>query len=429
MKKFSSILFVFLLVFSAFSGFALNLSAASAVVYVKDGGTGNGSSASSPLGSLLDAYSTLGVNGGTIILTDITTVPNSGTNENNSENKTNGYFSEPVHTGKVVVTSLNASAPATLFFDVEKSTEYLLSGPTKFENLVISSGEVASSYNIIFEGRGNHLIMGEGLTMYDNGSIANFASTKVIVAGLCARGSEYDGFLDDVPHVTLYSGNYAIIATYTYYVNIDKGALSGDAFIDVLGDITVYEFSGQCHGDSNQTYTTGASIITLKGVITRNHFIFPGNNHTSAADNTTFLIYDGADIVDANGLTVTTINGLGKITTLRAYYEDNSISAQTLATFIGSSPLTKAGATSDFAKLSTYTGALPPAEVGLNGTSPSETTAASQTSTASQTSAAVTTAPATEASTQTSDCFVVISAAALTGLAAVIFISKRAKQE
>ena len=46
----------------------ISMSAASGVVYVKDGGTGDGRSASSPLGSMLDAYNALGTDGGTIVV-------------------------------------------------------------------------------------------------------------------------------------------------------------------------------------------------------------------------------------------------------------------------------------------------------------------------------------------------------------------------
>lgn len=413
MKKYISVALTLIFICTAFTALSINLSAASAVVYVKDGGTGNGSTSSSPLGSLTDAYNALGASGGKIVLTGETTVPSNGTNQMNSAGKTTGVFSEPVHTGKVVVTSADTANPSTLFFDVSKSTEYLLSGPTRFENLVISTGEVTTD-NIYFEGRGNHLIMGEGITMYDNKTVANYASTKVYVLGLCTRGSEYEGFNDDVPHVTLYSGNYAFVAAYTSYVNLDKGVLTGDAFIDVLGNITVYEFICHNHGDSSQTYSTGLVTLTWKAVITRNHYFFPGNNNTTAAEKTTMLIYNGANLVDSANATVA-INGLGKITTLKTYYEDSSASAQTLATAIGSVTLTKSGATAEYAKLSTYAGSYPAAEPALGG-SPSETTAAS------------TTTGSNESSTQTGDYTFVILTASLIGLAAVILISKKAKE-
>ena len=70
MKKFTFLLFV--LLFSAL--IALTAFAAEKTVYVKDGGSGDGTSASSPVGSLATAASKLSGNGGKIVLVGDTTV-------------------------------------------------------------------------------------------------------------------------------------------------------------------------------------------------------------------------------------------------------------------------------------------------------------------------------------------------------------------
>ncbi|MBQ7660434.1 MAG: hypothetical protein IJS44_00080, partial [Clostridia bacterium] len=68
----------------------LSAVAAESTVYVTDGGSGDGTTAASPLGSLADAYAALGDDGGKIIITDTVSIATS--------------FVEPAHTGKVTLT-------------------------------------------------------------------------------------------------------------------------------------------------------------------------------------------------------------------------------------------------------------------------------------------------------------------------------------
>lgn len=62
------------------------------VVYVSDGGTGNGATAETPVGTLGDAYAVLGESGGTIVVVGKVSVSD--------------HFVEPSHSGMVTVTQV-----------------------------------------------------------------------------------------------------------------------------------------------------------------------------------------------------------------------------------------------------------------------------------------------------------------------------------
>ena len=70
MKRFTLLLLCALFVLSSSVLFALPASAAEKIVYVNDGGTGNGSSSASPFGTLDAAYNALSATGGTIAIVE-----------------------------------------------------------------------------------------------------------------------------------------------------------------------------------------------------------------------------------------------------------------------------------------------------------------------------------------------------------------------
>lgn len=149
MKRLIAILVITVLLFSLF----IPVSAADeAVVYVRDGGTGDGSSKDSPVGTLEDAYSIL------LNKTEIKTDPNAvgvivicGTLTVTDHFNYNGDFS---HKGRVIYTSsyggelfdarlvIHASSKSSL--SVSDEHRFVLGGPTRFENLTIDRGEGAA---------------------------------------------------------------------------------------------------------------------------------------------------------------------------------------------------------------------------------------------------------------------------------------------
>ncbi len=136
-----------------FASMIPTVSAASeAAVYIRDGGKGDGSSASSPVGSLEDAYGVLFSNSsiendhdsrGVIVICGTLTV--------SDHFNYNGKIS---HKGRVTYTSsyLGKQFDARLLISVASKSSlsvsdehrFVLGGPTRFENLIIDRGEGSS---------------------------------------------------------------------------------------------------------------------------------------------------------------------------------------------------------------------------------------------------------------------------------------------
>ncbi|MBQ4150930.1 MAG: S-layer homology domain-containing protein [Clostridia bacterium] len=117
------------------------------VVYLANGGNGNGASASAPLGSLKDAYAAIGNNDGVIVIC--------------GEYKYSSAHISPNHTGKILVTSVYdgvdyRASGAKLVMDAN----YYIGGETTFDGIHIDS---IRSY-VGFFGNYEKLIFGENIT-------------------------------------------------------------------------------------------------------------------------------------------------------------------------------------------------------------------------------------------------------------------------
>ena len=130
---------------------AVPVNAAEAVVYVKDGGTGNGGSPSSPVGTLEAAYARV------LEISEIKNDPNAeavivicGTVTISDHFNYNGKLA---HKGKLTYTSvygedfratsdarLVVSAPSKSALSVNDEHRFVLGGPTRFEALTIDRG-------------------------------------------------------------------------------------------------------------------------------------------------------------------------------------------------------------------------------------------------------------------------------------------------
>ncbi len=124
---------------------ALPAAAADKVVYVKDGGTGDGSAADAAVGSLADAYAALGAGGGTIVV--VGTIQAVG----------DAAFTEPEHTGPVTVTGKLGETDYNAVLKVT-TNHFLCSGDTTFDNLTL---ELSGTH--VIRARFHHLTFGEGL--------------------------------------------------------------------------------------------------------------------------------------------------------------------------------------------------------------------------------------------------------------------------
>ena len=160
MKK----IIVFALIMILAMSLVPSISAAEAVVYVKDGGTGNGASPTTPLGSLEAAFTKLGTAGGTIVLVGKCTL---AANITFDGGKKIGFQSAP-HTGLVTITSTYSgvdyaqTSGAQLYF--AGAIHYRLNGPTTFKNLNFDF----EGKNNIMAARFNPLTFDEGCVMLKN---------------------------------------------------------------------------------------------------------------------------------------------------------------------------------------------------------------------------------------------------------------------
>ena len=134
MKKATRILSFIICVLLTFS-LIPSVQAAEKAVYVKDGGSGSGESAASPVGSLATAFSKLGTNGGTIVVCGPVSL--------------SAKLQPSAHKGKVVITSLYGGVDyrTTANARISVNANIVLSGETEFNNLNIVATVAKSATN------------------------------------------------------------------------------------------------------------------------------------------------------------------------------------------------------------------------------------------------------------------------------------------
>ncbi len=234
---FSAVLLLSLSLFSAVSAYAADTEA---VVFVRDGGTGDGSSAASPLGSLSDAYASLGTEGGRIVISGTYTMTDA--------------FTEPAHEGKITLTQKHEnddySASGSLYTG-GAGRRYILNGETTFENIRFTTKNnggllIIAQYNPVEFGLG---VVCEGF----DGSLVASAVTLL--------GGKNSGVTplytpDGSSHITVRSGNELLVAGLDRYMpsNIKH------ARIDVYGGEIKTLYGGNINGGSGKS-----AVISIYG--------------------------------------------------------------------------------------------------------------------------------------------------------------------
>ena len=291
----------------------LTVTASAATVYVSDGGTGNGASASAPLGSLTDAYTTLGDDGGEIVLCGTVTVPL------HKGDTTRTAFVEPAHTGKITVRGETAST--VLLF--ASPYEYHMSGETEFKNMTISSGDYVKGISIC--ARGHHLTMGEGLTMHSTGVVSGTTQvgSKVYLSGGCIPNATVDGYLNCANHLTVKSGTYWGIIGFNRGLNV---ATAGSSTIEVGGDVATHYLIAGSSGTSSFV-APSASEIYIIGDLTVTQQISLGNQNSDVTSfDSNLILLDGKVDFTENFIDYTARK---RMTTLDIYYDTASEAATT----------------------------------------------------------------------------------------------------
>ena len=223
MKQYFRLMAVLLVCLLACIGAA----AADTTVYLNDGGTGDGTSASAPLGDMTEALIKV-ADGGKVVITDTYTIGD--------------IFEMPQHKGDVCITG------GTLIMAGDPANRFYVSGPgkTTFEQITLRDG---TGKGFCIAGRFNEIVMGEGI---------DTTTAKIYVIGGYQKEFPEDMQLGLDAHVTIKSGKYHAVA------GSSRGASSimfeGTSHITVDGGEVNMLFGGSINGSG-----MGGADITVNG--------------------------------------------------------------------------------------------------------------------------------------------------------------------
>jgi len=363
MKKLFSVLICAILLLSVMPVFAY---AADKVVYVKDGGTGDGSSPDKAVGTIVDAFAAVGDSGTIVVCGKLTLSGNT--------------LGLPKWAGTITITSIYGgtnyitSAAAELYF--AGAYRLIFSGAVTMENITFSIPD-----SILIVANYNKIVMGEGIT------VNQYSGSKgIYLVGGTQNGVEGEFTARDLnSNIVIKSGAYYLISAFSRQINDNY---TGHGRIDVYGGTINLLLAGPVNngtGASAELNIYGGEIATV--------------GLAGLASNSSVLI-KGDTVVNLYGGQINSFDTFG--------VEGKSILNYTTGAQTGIEILT-IGFT-DVNKIS----------------APAETTAASTTA-ASTTTASATTAASTGDSTapSTLDSAVIMTAAALIALLTVTVISKK----
>lgn len=339
----NSRLFYFLTICVIMAAFAVSAFATD-VVFIKDGGKGDGSSASSPVGNFTDAINALSADGGKVVVCGVCTI---------SE-----QFIEPTHTGTITVTSKHDGVDYATSKNaaIEFYQNYYLSGPTVFNYITLRACTESKThpYNAIF-GRANDLTIGtavnsevgEGCSTYLSligGSTTvykNKTANIVVKSGTWQRfrgGANKGGSTNYDVNITISGGTFrervvlasaaanassshtgdinATIKGGTFLAGIflagnslDTDVYSGNSTLTINGG-TFYETIGVCFdnvGDFN-----GSFDITINGGEFQHLVAMTGSDSLAGDMNTSISYGDNIDLEAAESGKISFTNYLRK---------------------------------------------------------------------------------------------------------------------
>ncbi len=223
MKQYFRLMAVLLVCLLACIGAA----AADTTVYLNDGGSGDGTSASAPLGDMTEALVKV-ADGGKVVITDTYTIGD--------------IFEMPQHKGDVSITG------GTLIMAGDPANRFYVSGPgkTTFEQITLRDG---TGKGFCIAGRFNEIVMGEGI---------DTTTAKIYVIGGYQKEFPEDMQLGLDAHVTIKSGKYHAVA------GSSRGASSimfeGTSHITVDGGEINMLFGGSINGSG-----MGGAEMTVNG--------------------------------------------------------------------------------------------------------------------------------------------------------------------
>ena len=229
----------------------IGVCAADDVVYLVDGGIGDGSSPASPMGDMADAFVALPY-GGTIVVTGDYTFKNSV----NYDASLPG-FTSPAADGTIVITGNYGGTDYNARLICADGSRYVCTANTTFENITIYNG---NNKTFVMSGRFFHLTFGKGTKM---------EKVEVHVIG----GLDHTNSVISVPdddytkdsHITVLDGTIAELTGLGRNVARYAAAnYTGTAYITIGENGTVNKLFGAYRWGS-KTVTGGNVDITLDG--------------------------------------------------------------------------------------------------------------------------------------------------------------------
>ena len=261
------------------------------MVYVNDGGNGDGSTATAPVGTLAEAYAALGEDGGTIVVTNKLTLTAS--------------FTEPSHSRKITITG------GTISFE---NMRFILNGATTFENITLHGNE---KYLLIVA-QFNPIVLGEGITVTGFGDFTEAAQAITIVGGVQSGADKYNdsSLIDKDTSITVKSGKALIIAgsrgVSTAYTGTTNITLEGGTFYNIyLGS------SSGSFKNANLTISGGTFIYNVYSSAKISKVTDSVNTKITGGDFSaaTLTRFDGS-VTSENGTSVADVRGLSDYSTL-----------------------------------------------------------------------------------------------------------------
>ncbi len=240
MKKTLALLLCVILVLALVPVVAIPAAAADKVVYVKDGGTGDGSTADNAVGALKDAYTALGAEGGTIVIVGELTVTTdaSGT-----------AFIAPDHTGLVTITGKDHNG----VMKVGKE-HFLCGGDTTFDDLTIA----LTGATHVLRAKYNHLTFGENLVT-KNYADEKFPQLYVVGGDNGSARNTAEAVVKDT-HVTILGGKIQEL------IGGARGgaaaALTGENFVEIGKNADVQKLA---FGNRSAKVDNGTGKLVLDG--------------------------------------------------------------------------------------------------------------------------------------------------------------------
>ncbi len=264
----------FAVTFCLMFAFATN----AADVYVNDGGTGDGSSAQTPIGSLYDAFLAIANDGGTVHIVDTYT-------------STDAFY-EPEHSAPIKVTG------GEFVFQCEKNRWYL-NGETVFENIKITETNVKNGAVIV--GQFHPVVIGENVitpekTYLLGGHQIDGMKTDT-EAALMAEGKRVD--MDS--YITVKSGTFHVVAGFSR--GASDAFYTGTSHTNIEGGKINLLMGGSCNGstaNNAEINVSGGEISTL----------YTSSNQTYRLNGDCTVNISGGTV---NSLALTNIMGKGTV--------------------------------------------------------------------------------------------------------------------